>query len=209
MASFSFDLNSSRPRQFVCTLSKLMTTNLRSYATMSEGLSKEEVEHVEKTDPFNSLPDREKHAGPIGESQDSKQAGYDRYHTQWADEDRTAEARGRDSHALPNNYWRSPRFLGSMAAIGLGFCGGTGGFALIAPVLTDINDDIGPSSNITWVAIAYILCEAVTFLLVGRLSDLFGRRWFFITGSLISLVGSIVGAVAKDVHTLIGGMTPP
>ena len=29
-----------------------------------------------------------------------------------------------------------------MGAIGLGFCGGTGGYALIAPVLPNINDDI-------------------------------------------------------------------
>ena len=54
----------------------------------------------------------------------------------------------------------------------------TGGYALIAPVLSDINEDIGPSANITWVSIVYVLCEAVFFLLVGRLSDLFGRRWF-------------------------------
>jgi MFS family permease len=43
--------------------------------------------------------------------------------------------------------------------------------------------------------------------LVGRLSDLFGRRWFFICGSLLSLVGAIVCAVAKDVPMLIGGTT--
>jgi MFS family permease len=65
-----------------------------------------------------------------------------------------------------------------MAAVGLRFCGGTGGYALIAPVLTDINEDIGPSANITWVSIVYVLCEAVFFLLVGRLLDLFGWPWF-------------------------------
>ena len=53
-----------------------------------------------------------------------------------------------------------------------------GGYALIAPVLNEINDDIGPSNNIAWVGIVYILSEAVFFLLVGKLSDVFGRRWF-------------------------------
>ena len=136
---------------------------------MSAGSPKEDLEqgkHIEAADAVHSPPSTEK-------PQD-----YEKYHTQWASKDRAPEARGRDSHNLAKDYWLSHRFLGSMAAIGLGFCGGTGGYALIAPVLTEINDELGPSDNITWVGIAYVLCEAVVFLIVGRLSDLFGRRWF-------------------------------
>ncbi|TKA78438.1 hypothetical protein B0A55_03049 [Friedmanniomyces simplex] len=119
-------------------------------------------------------------------------------------DDRAPEARGRDASAIDRSYWRSARFLGSMAAIGLGFMGGTGGYALVAPVLSDIDADLGPSPNIAWVGLVYVLTEAVFFLLVGRLSDIFGRRWFFITGSLIGLVGTIIGATAHSVNTLIG-----
>ncbi|KAK4896731.1 hypothetical protein LTR27_005325 [Elasticomyces elasticus] len=119
-------------------------------------------------------------------------------------DERVPEARGRDASAIDKSYWLSARFLGSMAAIGLGFCGGTGGYALVAPVLSDINEDLGPSPNIAWVGLVYVLTEAVFFLLVGRLSDIFGRRWFFITGSLIGLVGTIIGATAQSVNTLIG-----
>ncbi|TKA38634.1 hypothetical protein B0A54_09570 [Friedmanniomyces endolithicus] len=119
-------------------------------------------------------------------------------------DERAPEARGRDASSIDASYWRSARFLGSMAAIGLGFMGGTGGYALVAPVLSDINADLGPSPNIAWVGLVYVLTEAVFFLLVGRLSDIFGRRWFFITGSLIGLVGTIIGATAQSVNTLIG-----
>ena len=42
------------------------------------------------------------------------------------------------------------------------------------------------------------------FLIQGRLSDLSGRRWFFIGGSLIALLGVIVSATAPNVNTLIG-----
>ncbi|KAJ5697826.1 hypothetical protein N7488_011510 [Penicillium malachiteum] len=45
---------------------------------------------------------------------------------------------------------------------------------------------------------------SVGFLIVGRFSDIFGRRWFFIIGNGFGLLGSIVGATAKDVNTLIG-----
>lgn len=80
-----------------------------------------------------------------------------------------------------------------------------GGFALAAPLLTLINNDIGPDAQIIWVALAYTLPLAVFQPLVGRLSDLFGRRWFFISGTVLSLIGAIVCSVAKTVPTLIGG----
>lgn len=39
--------------------------------------------------------------------------------------------------------------------------------------------------------------------MVGQLSDIFGRRWFFIIGSAIALIGSIIGATAQSVNQLI------
>jgi MFS family permease len=37
------------------------------------------------------------------------------------------------------------------------------------------------------------------------LSDLFGRRWFFIGGNLVALIGIIVCATAQNIDTLIVG----
>jgi MFS family permease len=48
---------------------------------------------------------------------------------------------------------------------------------------------------------------SVFLTLIGRISDIFGRRWVFAGGSIIGLIGSIVGAVAKDIPTLIGATT--
>ena len=93
------------------------------------------------------------------------------------DDDRMVEAHGRVADRMEDGYWKSWRFIGSMLAIGLAFAGGTGGFALIAPVLDDINDELGPSPNVLWCLLVYLLLESVFFLLVGRLSDIFGRRW--------------------------------
>lgn len=78
------------------------------------------------------------------------------------------------------------------------------GYGLIAPVLGEINADIGPSPNIYWVPLVNLCGGCIFFLLVGRLSDIFGRRWFFIGGSVMSLIGTIIGAVAQNVNTLIG-----
>src|SRR3954447_12314986 len=68
-----------------------------------------------------------------------------------------------------------------------------------------INADIGPSPNISWVALAYTLGLSVGFLIVGRLSDIFGRRWFFIGGNAFALIGAIVSATATHVDAIIGG----
>lgn len=108
---------------------------------------------------------------------------------------------------VPPGYYLSFRFLGSMLAVGLGFGAGVGGFSLIAPILTYINADIGPDDNIVWVALGYTLTSAIGLLLFGRLSDLFGRRWFFIGGSVLALIGSIVCATATNIPMLIGGET--
>jgi MFS family permease len=84
---------------------------------------------------------------------------------------------------------------------------GVGGFALAAAILPVINADIGPSPYVIWVALAYTLTVSIGLLLVGRLSDIFGRRYFFISGSVLGLIGCIVCACAHTVGTVIGGTT--
>ena len=72
------------------------------------------------------------------EQNDSLEKGanaYDKYRTEYDDDDRAPEARGRDAEEIAREYWLSPRFLGSMAAIGLGFCGGTGMLSCLNRIL--------------------------------------------------------------------------
>lgn len=72
-----------------------------------------------------------------------------------------------------------------------------------ANILGVIDADIGPSPNLTWVAISYTLCYSVSATLVGRLSDIFGRRWFFVLGNLFAVIASILGATAQSINQLI------
>jgi MFS family permease len=48
------------------------------------------------------------------------------------------------------------------------------------------------------------LGSAVGFLLVGRLSDIFGRKWMVLGCQVLGTIGMIVGATAKDINALIG-----
>lgn len=81
-----------------------------------------------------------------------------------------------DQSTLEKGYFYSSFFLGSMLATGLGLAAAVGGFSLAAPNLALINKDIGPDPNINWMSLVYTLTLAIGLLLVGRLSDLFGRR---------------------------------
>ncbi|KAB5578315.1 fungal trichothecene efflux pump [Coniochaeta sp. 2T2.1] len=112
-----------------------------------------------------------------------------------------------DSEELPKGYFRGLPFLGSMFAIGVSYGAGVGGFAFVAPILANINADIGPSPNLTWVALTYTLTTAIGLVVVGRLTDLFGRRWFMIGGNVFGLLGTIVCATATSINAMIAGQT--
>lgn len=52
---------------------------------------------------------------------------------------------------------------------------------------------------------SYLLTTAVCITIIGRVSDIFGRRWVFIGGTALGLIGSIICATAHHIPTLTGG----
>lgn len=108
-------------------------------------------------------------------------------------------------HLRESAYWRSPRLAGSLIAALLLANSLFIAFGMPINLLTVINADIGPSPNIYLVTLIFNIFLGVLHLLFGRLSDILGRRYFLLGGTLLSVVGSIVCALAKDVNTVIGG----
>lgn len=47
--------------------------------------------------------------------------------------------------------------------------------------------------------------SSIGFLLVGRLSDLYGRKWMVLSTGVLSLIGCILGGAAQNVTMLIVG----
>jgi MFS family permease len=45
---------------------------------------------------------------------------------------------------------------------------------------------------------------SVGFTLVGRITDIFGRRYFIIGGTVLCMVGTIIASQAKSINMLIG-----
>ncbi|KJR86888.1 siderophore iron transporter [Sporothrix schenckii 1099-18] len=106
---------------------------------------------------------------------------------------------------LPKGYFTSRFFLGSMLAVGLGLTCAVSCFGYAAPILAQINDDLGPDPRYIWISLVYNAVLAVGLALVGRLSDIFGRRYWFIGGGAVGVVGAIVCATAKTIPVLVGG----
>jgi MFS family permease len=105
---------------------------------------------------------------------------------------------------LPPGYYRSKYFIGSFFATGMSLFTAVATFALAAPLLGTINEDLGPDPRYLWIALVYNAVVTVCLAPIGRLSDIFGRRYFFIVGGVFGVVGSIVCATAKSIPILIG-----
>jgi len=73
---------------------------------------------------------------------------------------------------LPKHYYRSIGFIGTVIGLCLGNISNYAGWVMPSNSLLIINNDIGPSGNITWVALAYTLGLTVGFLIVGESSIL-------------------------------------
>jgi MFS family permease len=65
-----------------------------------------------------------------------------------------------------------------------------------ATTLPMINAELGPDPNSTWITINWTFGASMIVSIGGRLSDIFGRRYFMMTGALISICGTLVGANA-------------
>lgn len=73
--------------------------------------------------------------------------------------------------------------------------------------LSYINAELGPSPNYPWITIVWQLGGSIIVSVSGRLSDIFGRRYFMITGACISIVGCLVGANGQSINMMIASGT--
>ncbi|KAI2637699.1 fungal trichothecene efflux pump [Hypomontagnella submonticulosa] len=115
-----------------------------------------------------------------------------------------SEALAADSKELPTGYFSSVRIIGTFAGISFSLLGTYWAFSVGAAAITAINQDIGPSANASLFSIIWSVCDCISILLFGRLSDRFGRRGLAIGCNLLGIVGGIVASTAKSMDVLIG-----
>ncbi len=74
---------------------------------------------------------------------------------------------------------------------------------IVGTALPRIVRELGGADHLTWVVTAYLLASTVTVPIYGKLSDLYGRKWFFFSGIVIFLVGSILCGLSQNMFELI------
>jgi EmrB/QacA subfamily drug resistance transporter len=74
---------------------------------------------------------------------------------------------------------------------------------IVSTVMPTVVDHLGGLSHYAWVFSAYILTSTVTMPLWGRLSDLYGRRTFYLASVGVFLLGSALSGASQSMAQLI------
>jgi EmrB/QacA subfamily drug resistance transporter len=86
-----------------------------------------------------------------------------------------------------------------MLAMFMGAVEGT----IVSTAMPAIVGDLGGFALYSWVFSAYLLMNAVTVLIYGKLSDLFGRKPILTFGIIVFLIGSVLCGTAESMEMLI------
>ncbi|MDQ0972868.1 EmrB/QacA subfamily drug resistance transporter [Neobacillus niacini] len=90
-----------------------------------------------------------------------------------------------------------------LAAVMLAMFMGAIEATIVSTAMPAIVADLGGFTLYSWVFSAYLLMNAVTVLIYGKLSDLFGRKPILFIGIIIFLIGSILCGFATSMESLI------
>jgi len=92
-----------------------------------------------------------------------------------------------------------------VAATLLAMVPATGSLTLVAPATPAIVSDLHSFRLYGWILASYVLASAVVVPVVGKLSDVFGRRPFYLWGCGLFIAGSLLSGLATSIGWLIAG----
>lgn len=73
---------------------------------------------------------------------------------------------------------------------------------IVAAAMGTIVSDLGDFNKFVWVTSAYLIASAAGMPIFGKLSDMYGRKRFFIFGVVVFLIGSILCGTADTIVQL-------
>ena len=74
---------------------------------------------------------------------------------------------------------------------------------VVSTAMPRIIADLGGFDRFTWVTTSYLVASTTAVPIVGRLSDLYGRKSFFIGGIIVFLLGSVLAGASQTMNQLI------
>ncbi|MDY6917621.1 MAG: MDR family MFS transporter [Chloroflexota bacterium] len=103
-----------------------------------------------------------------------------------------------DLRALPRRQV-ALTMAGMMLAMFLGSLDQT----IVGTAMPRIITDLGGFTQYTWVTTAYIIASTVTVPIVGKLTDIYGRKWFYTAGIAVFAVGSLLCGLSQTMTQII------
>lgn len=74
---------------------------------------------------------------------------------------------------------------------------------IVATAMPRIISDLGGFDRYTWASTSYLVASAVAVPIAGRLSDIYGRKVFFLLGIAIFMIGSVPTGMSQTMTQLI------
>ncbi len=74
---------------------------------------------------------------------------------------------------------------------------------VVGTAMPRIIADLGGFDRYTWVTTAYLVTSTAVLPIVGRLTDMYGRKWFYIAGIIVFLLGSALSGLSQTLTQLI------
>ncbi len=90
------------------------------------------------------------------------------------------------------------RKLSILAGVLLAMLLGALDATIVGPAMPNIVRELGGMSLLSWVFTIYSLTSTITIPIVGKLSDLYGRKWFYLGGITLFLAGSALSGAAGE-----------
>ncbi len=90
-------------------------------------------------------------------------------------------------------------FAGVLLAMFLGSLDQT----IVGTAMPRIIADLGGFSHYTWITTSYIITSAVAIPIVGKLTDMYGRKYFYIGGLIIFMLASVLCGISNTMSQLI------
>jgi len=80
---------------------------------------------------------------------------------------------------------------------------------IVGPAMPTIVKELGGMSLLAWVFTIYSLTSTITIPIVGKLSDLYGRKWFYLGGIVLFMAGSALSGAAGEawINSVVNSLT--
>lgn len=77
------------------------------------------------------------------------------------------------------------------------------GQMIFSTALPTIVGELGGVDHMSWVISAFLVAMTIAMPIFGKVGDLVGRKWIYLFGIAVFVIGSVIGALAQSMELLI------